>query len=86
VPKPYWPHQFHRHESDNTARSWEIELLGDGDRLKDHTDHFDSEGVYRQTRVGGMTEFAIVDFRTTMPTMGHRESFLSSVLFPYSSP
>ncbi|KAJ7355902.1 hypothetical protein DFH08DRAFT_510818, partial [Mycena albidolilacea] len=52
----------HCHESDNTARSWGIELLGDGDRLKDHTDHFDSEGVYRQTWVGGMAEFAIVDF------------------------
>ncbi|KAJ7159852.1 hypothetical protein C8R43DRAFT_347266 [Mycena crocata] len=62
---------LHRSEFKDEARSWGIELLRDGDRILDHKNRFDINGAYQKIMTGGMTEFLIVDFRTTIPQRPH---------------
>ncbi|KAJ7506542.1 hypothetical protein B0H11DRAFT_2219241 [Mycena galericulata] len=59
---------LHRQEATDERRRWAIELLRDDDRIHKHAYRFDQNGAYRSMLSDAMTEFRIIDFRTTVPT------------------
>ncbi|KAJ7476000.1 hypothetical protein FB451DRAFT_1397371 [Mycena latifolia] len=59
---------LHRQEIVDKHRSWGIELLRDGDRIREHAYRFDPNGAYHSMVSDAMTEFKIIDFRTSVPT------------------
>ncbi|KAJ7749284.1 hypothetical protein DFH07DRAFT_961794 [Mycena maculata] len=55
----------HRQEADD-SRSWGIELLRERDRVLEHAHRLDPGGAYNSMISDGMTEFSIIDFRTSV--------------------
>ena len=51
------------------AKRWGIELLREGDRLASHWGRFSEKGSY--TEILPLTDYIIVDCRTTRPGQGH---------------
>lgn len=54
------------------GKKWGVELLRDGNRLGEHSDRFSPTGKYRHwIDSNQMTEYIILDFRTTIPKKAH---------------
>jgi len=50
------------------SKKWGVELLRDGDRLRDHYSRFTTGEYGRWLQNGKMKEYILVDFRSTMPS------------------
>jgi hypothetical protein len=60
------------------AKRWGIELLRDGNRLASHWGRFSAKGSYRTTI--SLTDYIIVDCRTTRPLEGHPRKWTRSLV------
>lgn len=62
------------------AKKWGVELLRDGDRLAQHSGRFSQSGSYGTTLA--LSDYIILDCRTTNPVLGHPSSYICSSVIP----